>query len=210
MQIRHVVGLALAGSIALAASVIGIAQSAPAPAAAPPAPLVILDFKPTLSDLMTMLIQPRHQKLWAAGQQRNWTLAAFQLREMRAGFDKIAATIPKYINIDLGPTFINIMDSQVRAVNGAITSQNATLFNTAFADLDRLVQFLPRGAQSRLPGDEGARGDRLREPGLPLHPRCHHAAAAGKEVSVARSHGLPEEDFRALPAAAQPGAAAKT
>ncbi len=133
MQIRHVVGLALAGSIALAASVIGIAQSAPAPAAAPPAPLVILDFKPTLSDLMTMLIQPRHQKLWAAGQQRNWTLAAFQLREMRAGFDKIAATIPKYINIDLGPTFINIMDSQVRAVNGAIMSQNSALFRAPSA-----------------------------------------------------------------------------
>src|SRR5688572_6137555 len=136
MQIRHVVGLALAGSIALAASVIGIAQSAPAPAApsaakapAPAAgtgtspadtqgPLQILDFKPGLDDLMNMLVQPRHQKLWAAGQQRNWPLAAFQLRELPNSFDRIAATIPKYTNIDLGPTFINIMDSQVRAVNG--------------------------------------------------------------------------------------------
>ncbi len=135
MQTRYLAGLMIAGSVALTASAVGIAQSAPAPAAAPPAPLVILDFKPTLSDLMTMLIQPRHQKLWAAGQQRNWTLAAFQLREMRSGFDKIAATIPKFINIDLGPTFINVMDSQVRAVNGAIAGQNPTLFNTAFADL---------------------------------------------------------------------------
>ena len=33
MQNRHVVGLMLAGSVVLAASVIGIAQSAPAPAA---------------------------------------------------------------------------------------------------------------------------------------------------------------------------------
>jgi hypothetical protein len=180
MQNRHVVGLMLAGSVALAASVIGIAQSAPAPAAAPPAPLVILDFKPTLSDLMTMLIQPRHQKLWAAGQQRNWTLAAFELREMRAGFDKIAATIPKYINIDLGPTFINIMDSQIRAVNGAITSQNPTLFNTGFADLTASCN------------------------------SCHEALNHGFLVmKVPEVTGYPNQDFRALPAATQPGAAAK-
>ena len=178
MQNRHLAGLMIAGSVALAASVVGIAQSAPAPAAAPPAPLVILDFKPTLSDLMTMLIQPRHQKLWAAGQQRNWTLAAFELREMRAGFDKIAATIPKYINIDLGPTFINIMDSQVRAVNGAITSQNSTLFNTAFADLTGSCN------------------------------SCHEALNHGFLVmKVPDVTGYPNQDFRALPGAAVPAAA---
>jgi len=197
MQNRHVVGLALAGSVAFAASLIGIAQSAPAPAApapaaAPPAaakagtpgapggPLVILDFKPTLSDLMTMLIQPRHLKLWAAGQQRNWTLAAFELRELRAGFDKVAATIPKYTNIDLGPTFINIMDSQVRALNGAITSQNPMLFNTAFSDLT--------GACNS----------------------CHEALNHGFLVmKVPEVTGYPNQDFRAIPGAALPAAAKK-
>ena len=180
MQIRHVVGLALAGSIALAASVIGIAQGAPAPAATPPAPLVILDFKPTLSDLMTMLIQPRHQKLWAAGQQRNWTLAAFQLREMRSGFDKIAATIPKYINIDLGPTFINIMDSQVRAVNSAITSQNSQLFMTAFGDLTASCN------------------------------SCHEALNHGFLVmKVPEVTGYGNQDFRVIPGVTTPPPAAK-
>jgi hypothetical protein len=198
MQIRHVVGLALAGSIALAASVIGIAQSAPAPAApgaakapAPAAgtatsaadtqgPLQILDFKPGLDDLMNMLVQPRHQKLWAAGQQRNWPLAAFQLREMRNAFDRIAATIPKYTNIDLGPTFINIMDSQVRAVNGAITSQNAALFNSAFADLTAACN------------------------------SCHEALNLGILVmKVPEVTGYPNQDFRALPGAAAPAAAKK-
>jgi len=197
MKNHHVVGLVLAGSMAFAAAAVGIAQSAPAPAAAPaPAgakadasaakagapggPLVILDFKPTLDDLMTMLIQPRHQKLWAAGQQRNWTLAAFQLREMRAGFDKIAATIPKYTNIDLGPTFINIMDSQVRALNGAITGQNPMLFNTAFADLTAACN------------------------------SCHEALNHGFLVMrVPEVTGYPNQDFKALPAAATPAAAKK-
>jgi hypothetical protein len=190
MHIRHVVGLALAGSIAFAASVIGIAQSAPAPAApgaakatpgtaATPAdkegPLVILDFKPGLDDLMNMLVQPRHQKLWAAGQQRNWPLAAFQLREMRNAFDRIAATIPKYTNIDLGPTFINIMDSQVRAVNGAITSQNTALFNTAFADLTAACN------------------------------SCHEALNLGILVmKVPEVTGFPNQDFKAIPGVTLP------
>jgi len=142
-----------AGCFALAAAAIGIAQGAPAPAAAPAAkagapapaaagkapPLVILDFKPTLSDLMTMLIQPRHIKLWAAAQQRNWTLAAFELNEMRSAFDKIAATIPKYpqpgTSVDLGPTFISLMGPKIQQVNGALSAQNAMQFTTAFNDL---------------------------------------------------------------------------
>jgi hypothetical protein len=181
MQNRYLAGLMFAGSVALTAPAVGIAQSAPAPApAAAPAPLVILDFKPTLSDLMTMLIQPRHQKLWAAAQQRNWTLAAFQLREMRSGFDKIAATIPKYINIDLGPTFINIMDSQVRAVNGAITSQNSTLFNTAFADLTASCN------------------------------SCHEALNHGFLVmKVPEVTGYGNQDFRVIPGVTTPPPAAK-
>jgi hypothetical protein len=33
--------------------------------------LQILDFKPAFDDLMTMLVQPRHTKLWLAAQQQN-------------------------------------------------------------------------------------------------------------------------------------------
>ena len=191
MQNRYLAGLMVAGSMALAASVAGgIAQSAPAPAAKPAAeapkspadkegPLQILEFKPGLDDLMNMLVQPRHLKLWAAGQQRNWPLAAFQLREMRNAFDRIAATIPKYSNVDLGPTFINIMDSQVRAVNSAITGQNPQQFMTAFGDLTAACN------------------------------SCHEALNLGILVmKVPEVTGYPNQDFRALPGAA-PAAAAK-
>jgi hypothetical protein len=177
----------LAGSVALAASAIGIAQSAPAPApaagaakGAAPAPLVILDFKPTLDDLMTMLIQPRHLKLWAAAQQRNWTLAAFQLNEMRSGFDKIAATIPKYLNVDLGPTFISLMGSKIQAVNGAINNQNPMLFNTAFNDLTAACNS--------------------------CHEALNHPYLV---IKVPEVTGYPNQDFRALPGTALPAAAAK-
>ena len=182
MQNRHVVGLMVAGSVALAASVAGIAQSAPAPAgdAGKPPPLVILDFKPTLDDLMTMMIQPRHLKLWAAAQQRNWTLAAFQLNEMRSAFDKIAATIPKYLNVDLGPTFISLMGSKIQAVNGAINNQNPMLFNTAFNDLTAACNS--------------------------CHEALNHPYLVMKVPEVT---GYPNQDFRALPGTALPAAAAK-
>src|SRR6266446_9169977 len=148
MTFRAVAVALAAGCFALAAAAIGIAQGAPAPAAAPAAkagapapaaagkapPLVILDFKPTLSDLMTMLIQPRHIKLWAASQQRNWTLAAFELNEMRAAFDRIAATIPKYQNVNLGPTFISMMSGPIMAASGAINGKNLAQFNAAYLD----------------------------------------------------------------------------
>jgi hypothetical protein len=157
MKHRYLVTTLVAGALGVTASFVGIAQSAPAPAAAPAAkgaapaapaakaaaaaqqPLVILDFKPTLSDLMTMMIQPRHIKLWAAAQQKNWTLAAFELNEMRSAFDKIAATIPKYpqpgTQVDLGPTFQSLMGPKIQQVNGALAAQNPTQFATAFNDL---------------------------------------------------------------------------
>jgi hypothetical protein len=196
MKYRHLAALMVAGSFALAGFAVGIAQSAPAPAPAAPAakaapatgttpadtqgPLQILDFKPGLDDLMNMLVQPRHLKLWAAGQQRNWALAAFQLREMRNAFDRIAATIPKYSNVDLGPTFINIMDSQVRAVNGAIASQNSQQFMTAFGDLTAACN------------------------------SCHEALNLGILVmKVPEVTGFPNQDFRAIPGLSDPPGAKK-
>jgi hypothetical protein len=154
MNNRHVFGLMLAGSLVLSAAAIVIADAAPAPtaptppvapraagapagapAAGAPAPLVILDFKPAFDDLMTMLIQPRHIKLWAAAQAQNWTLAAFELNEMRTAFDRIAQTLPKYQNVNLGPTFISMMSGPIMATNGAISAKNMAQFTSAYTDL---------------------------------------------------------------------------
>jgi hypothetical protein len=81
---RRIRAVAAAAILASCASVIAVAQSPPpapnegaAPAPRPGGGLVILDFKPAMDDLMTMLIQPRHIKLYYAGQAKNWTLAAF-------------------------------------------------------------------------------------------------------------------------------------
>ena len=142
MNNRYVLGYLLAGSLALSASAIALAVAAPAPApnaprgaAAAPPPLEILDFKPGFDDLMTMLIQPRHIKLYLAGQQKNWTLAAFELNELRNALLRIGQTIPKYQNFSVDATTGSIFQPKMVALSGAITAQNPARFETAFRDL---------------------------------------------------------------------------
>ena len=48
------------------------------PAPAQPAPP---DYHPSLGDLMTMAVQPRHIKLGLAGRARNWTYLAYEAGE---------------------------------------------------------------------------------------------------------------------------------
>src|SRR5947209_18957684 len=105
MKDRQSVALLFAGSLALAGFAVGYPAFGAAPAA-PPAGggLQILDFKPAMDDLMTMLIQPRHMKLYYAGQQQNWTLAAFELNELGGGLRRIGQTIPKYRNFSVDAT----------------------------------------------------------------------------------------------------------
>jgi hypothetical protein len=153
MKNIHIFGLLLAGSLALSASAIAMAAAAPsnparggAPAAAP-APLVILDFKPAFDDLMTMLVQPRHIKLYLAGQQKNWTLAAFQLNELRGALLRIGQTIPKYRNFSVDATIGSIFQPKIQGVNAAIAAQNPAQFETAFKELTNACNVCHEGME---------------------------------------------------------------
>jgi hypothetical protein len=139
MKYRHSVALLLASSLALAGLAIGVPAVGAAQKTAPAAPagggLTILEFKPAMDDLMTMLIQPRHMKLYYAGQQKNWTLAAFELNEMGAALRRIGQTIPKYQNISVDPTVTSIFAPKIQAMNAAIMAKNPQQFASAYADL---------------------------------------------------------------------------
>jgi len=135
MKTRHL--LAFAGMFALAASGLAIERSAaaPAPATPPAGGLTILDFKPAFDDLMTMLVQPRHIKLWAAGQQKNWELAAFQLNELRASLRRIGQTIPKYRTYDVDMSVASIFTPAVTKMDAAIKAKDAAQFASAYGEL---------------------------------------------------------------------------
>jgi hypothetical protein len=146
MKTRYSIAALLAGSFGLAASAIAFATAAPAPAAPPP-PMQILEFKPAFDDLMTMLVQPRHTKLWLAGQQRNWTLAAFQLNELRGALLRIGQTIPKYRTFSVEATVGSIFQPKIQAMNAAIASQNPAQFNTAFGELTTACNICHEGME---------------------------------------------------------------
>jgi hypothetical protein len=140
MKKHHVVATSLAGVLACSASVLAVAQNTgPTPEAAAPAParpgLVILDFKPAMDDLMTMLVQPRHMKLYYAGQAKNWQLAAFQINELRGALARIGRTIPNYRNINVDTAVASIFADKLKAVDAAVKAADLTRFNAAYGEM---------------------------------------------------------------------------
>jgi hypothetical protein len=140
MKKGHIVALSLAGGLACSASLLAVAQNTgPGPGTVAPAParpgLVILDFKPAMDDLMTMLVQPRHMKLYYAGQAKNWQLAAFQINELRGALARIGRTIPNYRNINVDTAVASIFADKLKAVDAAVKAADFTQFNTACGEM---------------------------------------------------------------------------
>jgi hypothetical protein len=97
--------------------------------------LVILDFKPAFDDLMTMLVQPRHLKLYYAGKQENWVLARFQLNELRGAFGRIGETIPDYGFFPVDDAVEATMVEPMNAMQAAIDASDLAEFDRSFVGL---------------------------------------------------------------------------
>ena len=59
-------------------------------------------YVPELGELMTFQ-QMRHTKLWLAGQAGNWPLAAYEIDELREGFDAVIQFHPTHENAPVAP-----------------------------------------------------------------------------------------------------------
>ena len=101
------------------------------PAAAPPAP----EYHPSMGDLMTMAVQPRHTKLGLAGARKNWSYAAYELSELRNAFARIGRTIPKYQSIDAAAVLTAMTNAPLDALQQSITDASPTRFAAAYEQL---------------------------------------------------------------------------
>jgi hypothetical protein len=128
--------VAAAASVLLVWSSVGSAQT-PAVNTTPATPTVnpTPDYHPSLGDLMTMAVQPRHTKLGLAGQARNWPYAQYELSELRNAFARIARTIPTYRNIDMAAVIGALTTEPLKAVEQAINAKDAGQFKAAYASL---------------------------------------------------------------------------
>lgn len=101
---------------------------------APPAPQA-KGFTPGFDDLMTMLIQPRHIKLYEAGQARNWELAGAEARNLRQALDRIGVAIPSYLGNDVKTAVANLIAPALKSVDDAVARGDAKAFATAYRDV---------------------------------------------------------------------------
>jgi hypothetical protein len=135
MKNGHAAAIVLAGALVLPLCIMGAAQNSPQNAAPARPGLVILDFKPAMDDLMTMLVQPRHIKLYYAGQAKNWTLAGFQVNELRGALARIGRTIPNYRNINVDTAVAAIFADKLKAVDAAVKAADSAQFTAAYGEM---------------------------------------------------------------------------
>jgi hypothetical protein len=85
--------------------------------------------------MMTMLIQPRHAKLYYAATAKNWELAAAESRNLRQSFDTIAKSIPRYEGNDVQQALSAYVAKPLNAADAAIAAGDARRFAAAYREL---------------------------------------------------------------------------
>jgi hypothetical protein len=137
MTIRRKPMVVAAIAIAAAAVVAtGVATSRGAVAGpeATPAPQATA-YLPSISDLMIATIQPRHARLWRAGQEGNWEFAAYELGNLHGAFERLGHAHPVTQNIPFPEMISSVTEQPITELKSAIQSKDATAFAKAYADL---------------------------------------------------------------------------
>ena len=126
------------GVIAIAAAVLTLClatcRSVAAQPKAPPSPDAIA-YLPSISDLMIGMIQPRHERLWAAGQDRSWGFAAYELGNLKGAFNRLGQAHPTEHDISFPEMITSVTEQPFEELNSAIQSKDSAAFGKAYADL---------------------------------------------------------------------------
>jgi hypothetical protein len=91
------------------------------------------DYHPSLGDLMTMAVQPRHTKLGLGGRARNWPYAAYEASELRNAFARIARTVPTYRNAAMADMVAANIKDPLDQLDAAVKARNGPAFDRAYA-----------------------------------------------------------------------------
>ena len=84
---------------------------------------------PRLVDIMSA-VQLRHSKLWTAGQQKNWELAAYELELVKGSLTEAIA-----LYADIPVENITMVEPPLKSIESAIAARNSAAFGKAFGDL---------------------------------------------------------------------------
>lgn len=90
-------------------------------------------YVPGLGEIMAAT-QMRHTKLWFAGQAGNWPLAAYELDELKEGFDDAVKFHPthKETSVPIAKLLPQMTASPLDLMEGAISAKDHGKFTVAF------------------------------------------------------------------------------
>jgi hypothetical protein len=89
---------------------------------------------PGLGEFMTAT-QLRHAKLWFAGKNDNWGLAAYEVDEIKEGLEDAARLHATFEGIPVAEMIKTIIDPRLEQLEKAIAAKSGTRFIAAFDDL---------------------------------------------------------------------------
>src|SRR5271154_341902 len=117
---------ALVASAALLPLTVG--AQAPSDNAPPP-------YHPSLADLMSTTVQPRHVKLAFAGREKNWVFAAYELKQLSDAFDHLSLQWPQWRQQRIVELVETIVRDPLFELDIAIKNQNEAKFIVAYDHL---------------------------------------------------------------------------
>jgi hypothetical protein len=91
-------------------------------------------YKPGLGEFMTAT-QLRHAKLWFAGKDSNWNLAAYEIDEIKEGLEDAAKLHPTFDGVPVAEMIKNIISPRIERLEKAVEGKNSTQFIVAFDEL---------------------------------------------------------------------------
>jgi hypothetical protein len=77
----------------------------------------------------------RHAKLWFAGKQNNWDLAAYEIDEIKEGLEDAARLHPTFDGVPVAEMIKTIIDPRIEELEKAVRAKSSAKFSVAFDEL---------------------------------------------------------------------------
>jgi hypothetical protein len=91
-------------------------------------------YEPGLGEFMTAT-QLRHAKLWFAGKNDNWALAAYEIDEIKEGLEDAARLHSTFDGVPVAEMIKTIIAPRLERLEKAVEGKNNTQFIAAFDEL---------------------------------------------------------------------------
>ena len=130
-------------------------QATSAQSDASPAPSAT-NYVPSISDLMIATIQPRHVRLWIAGNSGDWAFAAYELGNLKGAFDRLGRAHPMEHEIPLQGMISSVTAQPFEDMHKAIELERRDSIFQGLWRSHLRVQLLPSGHKPRRGRHSGA------------------------------------------------------